>query len=111
VASESHTSVWKYLNETIFVRAKNVSPSKAGDSYGYTVDKYWIVKEVLPEGSLLVQTTRGKELTLPADDMALRKPYIWERIKAKHRARLATANCQFQSFHLRFFVVALFARP
>ncbi len=60
-------------------RAMNVSPSKAGDFYGYTVDKYWIVKEVLPEGSLLVQTTRGKELTLPADDMALRKPYIWER--------------------------------
>lgn len=60
-------------------RAKNVSPAKSGDSYGYTVDKYWVVKEVLATGDLVVRTARGKEHTLSPDDLALRKPYLWER--------------------------------
>ncbi len=75
-------------------RAKNVSPSARGDSYGYTVDKYWIVKDVLPEGSLLVKTMRGKELTLPSDDPALRKPYIWERWFLRKRFRLLSESLQ-----------------
>ena len=75
-------------------RAKNVSPSTAGDSYGYTVDKYWIVKEVLPEGALLVQTMRGKELTLPRDDTALRKPYIWERWFLRKRFKMLSESLE-----------------
>ena len=75
-------------------RAKNVSPSAAGDSYGYTVDKYWIVKEVLPDGTLLVQTMRGKELTLPGDDMALRKPYMWERWFLRKRFRMLSESLE-----------------
>ena len=68
-------------------RAKGVSPSSGGDSYNYTVDKFWIVKELLPEGNLLVQTLRGKEHTLAADDFSLRKPYLWERWFLRRRFR------------------------
>ena len=75
------------VNKSPGPRAKNISPSTSGDSYGYTVDKYWIVKEVLPEGALLVQTKRGKELTLPSDDVGLRKPYLWERWYLRKRFR------------------------
>ena len=68
-------------------RAKNVSPAAGGATYSYTVDKYWIVKTVLPNGDLVVQTPRGKEHTLAADDFSLRKPYLWERWFLRSRFR------------------------
>ncbi|MEL7500087.1 MAG: hypothetical protein AAFN77_20975 [Planctomycetota bacterium] len=73
-------------------RAKNVAPSTAGESYSYTVDKFWIIKEILPDGSLLVQTLRGKEHTLAHDDVAIRKPYLWERWFYRERFRQLTAS-------------------
>ena len=68
-------------------RAKGVSPSSGGNFCNYTVDKYWIVKELLPAGNLLVQTLRGKEHTLSVDDYSLRKPYLWERWFLRRRFR------------------------
>ncbi len=42
-------------------RAKNVSPTPHGETYAYQVDKYWIVNEFLADGSIVVQTRRGKK--------------------------------------------------
>ena len=68
-------------------RAKNVLPATEGESYSYTVSKYWIVKELLPNGDLLIQTTRGKEHTLSPDDLCLRRPNFWERWFLRGRFR------------------------
>lgn len=60
-------------------RAKNITPSPHGDLYSYEVDKYWIVREVLPE-SLLVETRTGKVREVPKNDRRLRHPTWWERL-------------------------------
>ena len=49
-------------------RAKNVSPAQSGDKYAYTVDKFWVVADVLEDGRLVLRTRRGKEHTVGADD-------------------------------------------
>lgn len=59
-------------------RARGVVPSPRGDTYAYCVDKYWIVREQRPDGSLLIQTRRGKTFTLAGDDPNLRRPRWWE---------------------------------
>ena len=70
-------------------RAKNVTPSKKGDSYTYTVDKYWVVNDCL-----LLVTLRGKEHLVSLGDIALRKPWFWERclLKRRHQALLSTLD-------------------
>lgn len=60
-------------------RAKNITPSPHGDLYSYEVDKYWIVREVLPE-TLLVETRTGKVREIPKNDRRLRHPTWWERL-------------------------------
>jgi hypothetical protein len=66
-------------------RAENVVPAKGGDSYTYTVDKFWIVQEVRPDGNLVLRTRRGKLHTIPATDFSLRPANWWDRFR--HRAR------------------------
>lgn len=61
-------------------RAKNVSPTPHGETYAYQVDKYWVVTAVTPDGSLVLQTRRGKTHTVPMSDPRLRRPKWWERI-------------------------------
>jgi hypothetical protein len=60
-------------------RAKNITPSPHGDLYSYEVDKYWIVRDVLPE-TLLVETRTGKVREIPKNDRRLRHPSWWERL-------------------------------
>ena len=60
-------------------RAKNVSPAQGGDKYAYTVDKFWIVSDVLEDGQLVLRTRRGKEHTVGPDDLDLRPARWWER--------------------------------
>ena len=55
-------------------RAQQTSPSPKGETYTYLVDKYWIVEEVLDDGTLRLRTRRGKEHIVQADDPRLRKP-------------------------------------
>ena len=59
-------------------RAKNISPSPHGELYSYEVDKYWIVRQVLPD-LLVLETRTGKHRQLPIADRRLRHPTWWER--------------------------------
>jgi len=65
-------------------RAKNVYPSPAGEMYHYQVDKYWLVRDTLPDGTLVVVTRRGKEHRIRPDDPRLRKANLWERLVKSH---------------------------
>lgn len=66
-------------------RAQDVQPFQKGDGYSYTVDKFWVVDEVCPDGSLVLITRRGKRNRVRRDDPALRKPNWWQRFR--YRAR------------------------
>ena len=73
-------------------RARNVMPASGGESYSYTVDKYWIVKELLDDNRLRLQTRRGKEHEVAADDPSLRRPRLWERWLLRNRFRAVQAS-------------------
>lgn len=66
-------------------RAQGILPAKSGDSYNYTVDKYWVVTSIQNDGRLVVTTLRGKQHVLTTDDAALRKPFFWERLLHRRR--------------------------
>lgn len=66
-------------------RAQNVNPASGGEQYSYTVDKFWIVAELLADGELLVQTRRGKSHRVPADDPDLHRARWWERLIYRRR--------------------------
>jgi hypothetical protein len=70
--------------------ARGIFPAPNGDSYTYCVDKFWKVLAVLPDGSLVVCTRRGKQHTIAAADPALRRAYWWERLW--FRPRFPTLN-------------------
>ncbi|MCG8648491.1 MAG: hypothetical protein MI861_01580 [Pirellulales bacterium] len=75
-------------------RARNVVPASRGESYSYTVDKYWVVKELLGDDQLLLQTRRGKHHKVSADDPSLRKPHLWERWLLRGRFRAVEDSIQ-----------------
>lgn len=60
-------------------RARHVTASHKGDNYGYTVDKYWVVEDLLADGTVLLKTRRGKQNRLDSDDPALRKAGLLTR--------------------------------
>ena len=60
-------------------RAQDVDPAPHGEEYTYCVDKFWVVRERLENGSLLLATRRGKEHVVSPDDPNLRHPHWWER--------------------------------
>lgn len=66
-------------------RAQNVSPAQAGEKYAYTVDKFWVVSKVLENGRLVLQTRRGKEHIVDADDRDLHRARWWERLFYRNR--------------------------
>lgn len=66
-------------------RAQNVLPAEHGDEYAYTVDKFWVVADVRPDGSLLIKTRRGKEHSVRPNDPNLRKANWWERWRYRSR--------------------------
>jgi hypothetical protein len=59
-------------------RAERVTPEPNGEGYFYDVRKYWLVRDVRPDGTLTVITRRGKERIIPADDRRLRRARWWE---------------------------------
>ncbi len=65
--------------------AKDIKPAPHGDSYSYSVDKFWRVISVLHDNTLVVITRRGKQHTITADDPALRRAHWWERHLFRHR--------------------------
>lgn len=76
-------------------RAANVHPAANGDTYNYTVDKYWLVQEVLDNGTLIATTRRGKQNYLKADDPNLQKANWLQRLW--HRSRFAELELPGQS--------------
>jgi hypothetical protein len=66
-------------------RAQEVYASPNGDSYDYFVDKFWVVDDVLPDGSLLLRTRRGKTHAVGQDDPNLRHATLWDRIRNRQR--------------------------
>jgi len=65
--------------------ARDIKPAPHGDSYSYSVDKFWRVISVLHDNTLVVLTRRGKQHTITADDPALRRAHWWERLLFRHR--------------------------
>lgn len=68
-------------------RAVNVFPTPGGDDYAYQVDKYWVVADVHRDGTLVLETRRGKQHEVRSDDPSLRRANLWERFW--HRQRFA----------------------
>lgn len=66
-------------------RASNVSPAPFGEGYSYTIDKYWVVQEVLADGSLRLRTRRGKEHVVTAEDPRLRRANLLQRLLYRSR--------------------------
>ena len=65
--------------------AKGVFPAPSGDEYSYTIDKFWLVITVRTDQQIVVCTRRGKQLTVPVDDPALRRARWWERFLYRKR--------------------------
>ncbi len=58
--------------------ARLIAPATNGDGYSYCVDKFWVVALVLPDGTLLAKTRRGKVHRLDANDPNLRRATFLE---------------------------------
>lgn len=67
------------------IRAQEVYPAPRGDTYVYFVEKIWRVIDVV-DGSLVLQTRRGKTHLVDADNPNLRRPTLRDRIR--HRKRI-----------------------
>ena len=61
-------------------RAKNIVASESGDGYSYSIDKFWLVENVLADGQLLLQTRGGKQHLIDENDPNLRLATLWDRI-------------------------------
>ncbi len=70
-------------------RARNTVPSAKGETYHYIVEKYWVIDEVLEDGTLKMRTRRGKQNLVRCDDPRLYKPRLWQRWLFGNRFRAA----------------------
>ena len=66
-------------------RAAHVVANPKGETYGYVVDKFWVVDEVLDDGNLRLITARGKLHTIASDDPNLRRPGILQKLLWRER--------------------------
>jgi hypothetical protein len=61
-------------------RAASITPARHGDSYAYVVEKYWLVVARKSPDEIIVQTRRGKRLTLNTNDVNLRAASFLDRL-------------------------------
>ena len=61
-------------------RAEQVTPERHGEGYFYDVRKYWLVRDVQSDGTLIIITRRGKERQVSAADKRLRPARWWENL-------------------------------
>ncbi len=61
-------------------RARDVDPEPKGEYYRYSVDKFWIICDMLEDGRLVAKTRRGKTHVLEPNDPRLRKARWYERL-------------------------------
>ena len=73
-------------------RAENVHPAQHGDTYSYTVDKFWVVEQVLADGTIVAATRRGKKNRIKSDDPMLRRANLVQKLL--YRARFAALEPQ-----------------
>lgn len=66
-------------------RAENVQPARHGDTYAYTVDKFWVVEEVADDGTIVAATRRGKRNRLKQDDPMLKRANIFQHLLYRDR--------------------------
>lgn len=66
-------------------RAAQIMASPKGEMYGYVVDKFWVVDDVLEDGKLRLVTARGKTHTIDCDDPNLRKPGLLQKLLWRER--------------------------
>ncbi|MCH1497349.1 MAG: hypothetical protein L7U72_19155 [Rubripirellula sp.] len=74
-----------------------MNASSKGETYNYTVDKYWVVDQLLPEGQILLRTSTGKTNILAADDFNLRPASILQRFLRRAKFEAAEQQCSDQS--------------
>lgn len=68
-------------------RAREIDAASHGETYSYTVDKFWLVKDIQSDGQLLLITRSGKEHIIHPQDPNLRRATIWERWYYRKRYR------------------------
>ncbi len=60
-------------------RARNLRPNPYGETYSYQVDKFWVVVDSRPDGSVEVATRKGKRRIVDSSDTSLRPARWWEK--------------------------------
>jgi hypothetical protein len=73
-------------------RAANINPARFGEAYTYTVDKFWVVRDVLTDGTLVVATRRGKVHHIAGDDPRVKRANLLQRILYRSRFETVIAN-------------------
>lgn len=68
-------------------RAKLVSAAPQGETYTYMVDKFWVVKQLLNDGQVVLVTRTGKQHTVDPATPNLRPANWWERWLYRDRFR------------------------
>jgi len=66
-------------------RAESVRPAAHGDSYSYTVDKYWTVSALVDDETVELRTRTGKVHHMSIHDPNLRKARFYERMFLRNR--------------------------
>lgn len=66
-------------------RAKDIDPSNHGDTYSYRIDKYWKVVQVSEDGTLEIETRRGKRHRIDTQDQGFRKANLFDRLFHRDR--------------------------
>ncbi len=66
-------------------RADNVYPAVRGETYAYTVDKFWIVEEIQDDGTVVAVTRRGKKNFIRSDDPMLRRANLLQKLLYRSR--------------------------
>jgi hypothetical protein len=65
--------------------AVDIQPAPHGDTYSYSVEKFWLVVAMRPDNTVVVRTRKGKQHTMAASDPNLRRAHWWERLLFWHR--------------------------
>lgn len=60
-------------------RASDVHPAAHGETYSYSVNKFWRVISLEDDGTLILGTRRGKRHRVERHDPRLRAASFWER--------------------------------
>ncbi len=66
-------------------RAKDIDPAMHGDTYSYRIDKYWKVVQVLDDGSIEIETRRGKRHQIDTHNQEFRKANLLDRLFHRDR--------------------------